>query len=270
VEKYDEGWGAADAAPFCYTATVMKLFDSHCHLQLPQFDADRGEVLARMQAQGVGGVVIGTDLESSRAGLELARQHDFLWASVGLHPNDNIDESFDLAAYEELAKDPKVVAIGECGLDYFRTTGQCQRKRFELQIALAQKLNKALVVHCRNAHEDMLAILADKKPTIPVILHFFTGSGELAQKYIDLGLYLSFPGPITYTDMYDDSIRLCPMDKILIETDSPFAAPVPNRGKRNEPSFVADVARKIAATKGLSYEEITAANLKNASSVFSL
>ena len=255
---------------FCYTASVMKLFDSHCHLQLSQFDADRAEVLAHMQEAGVGGVVIGTDLESSRAGLELAKQHDFLWAAVGLHPNDNIDEGFDMAAYEALATDPKVVAIGECGLDYFRTTGQGQRKRFEQQIELAQKLNKALVVHCRNAHEDMLAILADKKPQVPVVLHFFTGSGELAQQYLDLGCYLSFPGPITYTDMYDDSIRVCPLDKMLIETDSPFAAPVPNRGKRNEPSYVADVARKIAEIKGVSQEEVAAATLKNASSVFSL
>jgi len=253
----------------------VKLFDSHCHLQLSQFDADRDAVLARMQEQGVGGVIIGTDLKSSRAGLELAKAHDFLWAAVGLHPNDNADEAFDVAAYEALARDPKVVAIGECGLDYFRTTGQGQRKRFELQIDLAQKLNKALVVHCRNAHEDMLDILFSyshelENKKVPVVLHFFTGSGELAQKYLRLGCYLSFPGPVTYTDMYDDSIRVCPADKMLIETDSPFAAPVPNRGKRNEPAYVADVARKIAALKGISYEEVAAVTLANASSVFSL
>ena len=257
---------------FCYTACVMalKLFDSHCHLQLSQFDADRAEVLARMQEAEVGAVIIGTDLDSSRAGLELAKQHDFLWAAVGLHPNDNIDEAFDMAAYEALASDPKVVAIGECGLDYFRTTGQGQRKRFVQQIELAQKLHKALVVHCRNAHEDMLTVLAEQKPTVPVVLHFFTGSGELAQQYLDLGCYLSFPGPVTYTDMYDDSIRVCPMEKMLIETDSPFAAPVPNRGKRNEPAYVSDVARKIAEIKGVSQEEVAAATLKNALSVFSL
>jgi TatD DNase family protein len=250
----------------------MKIFDSHCHLQLPQFDADRAEVLLRMQQEGVGAVVVGTDLESSRAGLALAKQHDFLWASVGLHPNDNLDEQFDISNYEELAKDPKVVAIGECGLDYFRTTGQGQRRRFEQQIELAQKINKALVVHCRNAHEDCSSILQNTRiaDSVPVVVHFFTGSGELAQNYLDLGCYLSFPGPITYTDMYDDSIRICPIDKLLIETDAPFAAPVPNRGKRNEPAYIGDVARKIAALKEVPYEEVAAATLKNASSVFSL
>jgi len=125
----------------------MKLFDSHCHLQLEQYAADRAEVLARMQEKGMGAVIIGTDYDTSKAGLELTKQHDFLWASVGLHPNDNADEIFDTAKYEELAKDPKVVAIGECGLDYFRTTGQGQRARFEAQSMLAHKLNKALVIH---------------------------------------------------------------------------------------------------------------------------
>jgi TatD DNase family protein len=248
----------------------MRLFDAHCHLQLPQYDADRVEVLARMQNADMGAVIIGTDYETSKAGLELAQQHNFLWASIGLHPNDNMDEQFDVARYEALARDPKVVAIGECGLDYFRTTGQGQRKRFESQIALAQTVNKALIIHCRNAHEDMLAILKEHKPTVPVVIHFFTGSGELAQQYLDVGCYLSFPGPITYTDMYDDSIRICPMDKMLIETDSPFAAPVPNRGKRNEPAYVADVAKKIAAIKGISADEVMAETLKNAQRVFGL
>src|SRR3989344_4672982 len=140
----------------------LKYFDSHCHLHFPQFDADREAVLARMQEKNMGAVLIGTDLETSKAALELAKQHDFLWASVGLHPND--EEHFDISKYEELAKDPRVVAIGECGLDYFRSGGsdeekEVQKERFEKQIALAQKLNKVLVVHCREAHDDMLRIL---------------------------------------------------------------------------------------------------------------
>lgn len=249
----------------------MKLFDAHCHLQLPQYDADRDAVLARMQEQGMGAVIIGTDLNTSKAGLELAKQHDFLWASVGLHPNDNKDEVFDAAAYEALARDPKVVAIGECGLDYFRSEkSEGQKERFEAHITLAQKVEKALVVHCRNAHDDCYSILQKARMTVPVVIHFFTGSGELAQQYLDLGCYLSFPGPITYTDMYDDSIRICPLDKMLIETDSPFAAPVPFRGKRNEPAYVAEVAKKIAAVKGLDVETIIQATVKNASSVFRL
>ena len=244
----------------------MKLFDSHCHLHFPQFDADRSVVLARMKEKGMGAVLIGTDFETSKAGLALAKQHDFLWASVGLHPNDK--EVFDSTHYEELAKDPKVVAIGECGLDYFRSERTGQKEKFEQQITLAQKLNKALVVHCRDAHDDCSNILQNVRMTVPVVMHFFTGSGELAQKYLDLGCYLSFPGPITYTDMYDDSIRICPLDKMLIETDAPFAAPIPFRGKRNEPAYVEHVAAKIAAVKGISTDEVAEASAKNALSVF--
>lgn len=250
----------------------MKLFDSHCHLYMPQFDEDREAVLARMREAGMGAVVIGVDLESSKKALELAKAHDFLWSSVGLHPNDNPDEEFNMEAYEALARDPRVVAIGECGLDYFRTTGQGQRGRFEQQVALAEKLSKALVIHCRNAHEDCTNVLQNTGITkkVPVVIHFCTVSGEQAQKYLDMGCYLSFPGPVTYTDEYDDSIRVCPMDRMLIETDAPYAAPVPNRGKRNEPVLVGDVAAKIAVLKGLSKEEVVAATVKNARQVFGL
>jgi len=248
----------------------MKLFDSHCHLQMPQFDADRAEVLARMQEADMGGLVVGTDYEVSKAGLELAKQHDFLWAAVGLHPNDNKTEQFDIEKYAELASNSKVVAIGECGLDYFRSSVDGQRERFVAHANLAQKLGKALVIHCRDAHDDMVALLSELKLSVPVVIHFCTVSGEVAQKYLDLGCYLSFPGPVTFTDMYDDSIRLCPMDKLLIETDAPFAAPAPHRGKRNEPVYVLEVARKIATLKGMSVEEVTEATVTNARAAFGL
>lgn len=253
----------------------MQFFDSHCHPQLTQFDEDREATILRMQEREVGGVVVGTDLKESTDGLALAKQYDFLWAAIGLHPNDNKEEVFDVAKYEALAHDPKVVAIGECGLDYFRSGGTpeekaAQKERFEKQADLAQKLGKTLIIHCRNAHDDMLDILAEKKLTIPVIIHFFTGSGELAQKYLDLGCYLSFPGPITYTDMYDESIRVAPLDRILSETDSPFAAPVPHRGKRNEPVYVEHVVAKIAAIKNLPVEDIARQILINSQKVFNL
>jgi TatD DNase family protein len=248
----------------------LHLFDSHCHLYFPQYDEDREAVLARMQERAMGAIVVGTNLASSQAALALAQQHDFLWSSVGLHPND--EEQFDIAKYEALAGNPKVVAIGECGLDYFRSKPDGQRERFEAQIALAERVDKTLIVHCREAHDDCCSVLqktaiADK---VPVVMHFFTGSGELAQTYLDLGCYLSFPGPITYTDMYDDSIRLCPLEKMLIETDAPFAAPMPNRGKRNEPSFVEQVAAKIATVKGISTDEVAAATTHNAQKAFRL
>ena len=140
------------------------------------------------------------------------------------------------------------------------------------QIHLRQKLNKALVVHCRETHDDCSSVLQNTgiAAKVPVVMHFFTGSGELAQKYLDLGCYLSFPGPITYTDMYDDSIRVCPLDKMLIETDAPFAAPVPHRGKRNEPAYVEHVATKIATVKGISAEEVSKIITKNAEKAFNL
>lgn len=252
----------------------FKLFDSHCHLYMPQFDEDRAAVLARMQEKQTGAVIIGVDLKASKAALELAKQHDFLWSSVGLHPNDNPTEEFS-AEFEALAEDSKVVGIGECGLDYFRSGGSdeeraAQKDRFLKHIELAEKVQKPLIIHCRNAHEDMLAILTERKPQVPIIIHFFTGSGELAQKYLDLGCYLSFPGPVTYTADYDDSIRICPMDRMLIETDAPYAAPVPNRGKPNEPVFVADVATKIATLKGLSVEQVIEATVQNTLKVFGL
>ncbi len=230
-----------------------------------------------MRQGEVGGVIIGTDLSSSSAGLELARARDFLWAAVGLHPNDNPKEEFDAQAFEELARDPKVVAIGECGLDYFRSGGTpeekaAQMERFTKHIELAQKTRKALVVHCRNAHEDCSSVLQNTRiaTRVPVILHFFTATAEVAQKYLDLGCYLSFPGPITYTGMYDASIKATPLDKILVETDAPFAAPGPHRGKRNEPVYVSEVIKKIAALKGLEERQVAAATVRNAKKAFSL
>lgn len=255
----------------------MKLFDSHCHLYMPQFDADREAVLARMQEGGVGAVIIGVDLETSRKALELAESHSFLWAAVGLHPNDNPAEEFNAEEFEKLARESRVVAIGECGLDYYRQEPvpeqkESQRKRFEAHIALAEKVGKALVVHCRDAHDDCFSILQKTAITtkVPVVIHFFTGSGELAQKYLDLGCYLSFPGPVTYTDMYNDSIRVTPLERMLIETDSPYAAPAPNRGKRNEPAFVADVAKKVALIKDISPEQVAEATARNTVQVFGI
>lgn len=268
----------------------MKYFDAHCHLQLPQFEADREEVLERMREAGCGGVIVGTDFKTSREAVELADQQDFLYVAVGLHPNDNADEEFNAAIYEELAADAKVVAIGECGLDYFRggtseLERETQKSRFTGQIEVALAVGKPLIIHCRDnpkraegepsAHADLQKILLSysrelESRSVDVIIHFFTGSGELAKQYLDMGCYLSFPGPITYTDMYDESVRIAPVDKILSETDSPFAAPVPHRGKRNEPVFVSEVVKKIAAVKNLPEDEVAAHILRNSQKVFKI
>jgi len=277
----------------------MKLFDAHCHLQMPQFDVDRGTILLHMEKSGTAAIVVGTDLETSRAGIALAEKHDFLWASVGLHPNDNLKEEFDISNYEKLAAHRKVMAVGECGLDYFRSGGTDaengiasavaerarQKERFEKQIVLALKIQKPIIIHCRSplrlvegeasAHDDMLEILFSysqelQNRNVSVIIHFFTGSGELAQKYLGLGCYLSFPGPITYTDMYDESIHVCPLERMLIETDAPFAAPVPHRGRRNEPSYVVEVAKKVSAIKNEPFEKVCKETVLNARKVFSI
>ncbi len=257
----------------------MKYFDAHAHLQLENYDTDRDAVLERMRQIETGAIMVGVDLKISRQAVALAEQYDFLWAAVGLHPNDNPEEQFDEEAFAELAEHSRVVAIGECGLDYFRSGGTeeekaAQKARFEKQINLAAKVRKPLIIHCRNAHDDMLAILAEAKQkygdALSIVMHFFTVSGEIAQKYIDLDCYLSFPGPVTYTDMYDDSIRLAPMGRILSETDSPFAAPVPYRGQRNEPAYVKEVVKKLAAVKNVPPEEIAAHILENTRRVFGI
>ncbi|MDO8517685.1 MAG: TatD family hydrolase [bacterium] len=268
----------------------MKFFDAHAHIQLPQFDTDRAEVLARMQADEVGAIVVGTDFETSKVAVELAEQHDFLWASVGLHPNHPSTDSTSspqassgqvtLEEFEVLAKHPKVVAIGECGLDYYRqepteVIKKIQHERFKKHITLALATSKPLIVHCRptrgtqNAHEEMFELLTANSG-VRVVMHFFTSTKEIAEKYLALGCYLSFPGPVTFGDMYDEAIRATPLDRMLSETDSPFAAPVPCRGTRNEPIYVVEVVKKIATVKSLPVDEVATHICNNACTVFGL
>ncbi len=260
----------------------MRYLDAHCHLYMEQYDADRAQVLANMQETATGGILIGVDLETSQQSVALAEQYDFLWAAIGLHPKDNVKEVFDIAAFTELAKHPKVVAIGECGLDYSthdrnpvdEATRKIQKERFSLQIEFAAHVRKPLIIHCRDAHEDMLRMLKDAKgkhgSSLNFVLHFCTVPLVFAEQYLHLGAYLSFPGPVTFTDMYDDSIVVCPMDRFLIETDSPFAAPKSHRGRRNEPTYVEEVAEKIGHLKGLTPQEIGQASVSNATRIFGL
>ena len=258
-------------------------FDTHCHLQFSDFDADREEVLARMKEHKIGAVVVGTDLASSKAAVELAGQYDFLWAAVGLHPNDDPAERFDTEGFGALAADPKVVGIGECGLDYFRTTGEedraAQKERFQSHVELAHQAGKPLIIHCRpsantiDAHDDLLALLANaraKYPDLSAIAHFFTGDRKLMKRYLALGCYISFPCVITFTDMYDDAVRAVPFDRLLIETDSPYAAPKSHRGKRNEPAYVTETVGRIAEIKAAPADEIAAATVRNTRMVFNL
>lgn len=222
-------------------------------------------------------ICVGTDLEMSKKAIGLAQKYDQIWASVGLHPNDNLDEKFDTAAYEELLKQDKVVAMGEIGLDYYRTEKpedqKRQKDRFVQQLELAKKVGKPLILHCRDArvgskgraYPQMIEILDSKTGGV---VHSFTGSLEEAKQFLNLGLYLGFNGIATFARQYDEIVRYVPLDRILLETDAPYLTPEPYRGKRNEPLYVIEVAKKIADLKKISVEEVTEQTTKNAQKLF--
>ena len=247
-----------------------KIIDSHCHPQLEQFDADRSESITRALTSGVGMVCVGTNIESSRQAVALSGEYEGLYTSVGSHPIDEKSSHFDIQEYERLAQDSKVVAIGEIGLDYFHTHESAeheeQKKRFLAQINLAQKLRKPVIIHCRDAHDDMLEIL----PTTPGVIHSFNGSSEHARKYIEKGFYIGLNAIVSYAKSYEDMVRSLPLDRILLETDAPYLAPAPYRGKRNEPSYVIHVAEAIARIRGEAVDEVIAQTLKNTKSLFNM
>ena len=237
----------------------MNMIDSHCHPQLSQYDEDRDFVVQRALSGGIGMICVGTDLVSSRTAIQLAEKYEGVWASVGLHPNDNLDELYDDGAYERLASSSaKVIAIGEVGLDYFRTTNatarSVQKERFEKQLELAERLHLPLIIHCRDAHEDMATILGSRQNR--GVIHSFTGTPDEVDRYVSLGLHIGINGIATFTDQYNESIQAIPEDRILAETDAPFLAPVPHRGTRNEPIYVLEVVRRLADIRGQPYETL--------------
>jgi len=265
----------------------MDIFDSHCHPQDSQYDKDREEVIARAKSAGISMICVGTDLETSRQAIELAQKNESLhaqagmWASVGLHPNDNLNERFDPDLYEELLKMPKVVAMGEIGLDYYRTTDlkdqQAQKERFEQQLQLAEKLKLPVILHSRDAgkgstgkvHEEMVNVLKNNFSGVGVA-HSFTGSIDDAKKYLELGFCLGFNGILTFARQYDDVVRYVPLERILLETDAPYLSPEPHRGKRNEPLHVKEVAKKIAELKNEPLEKVIEQTTENCKKLFGL
>lgn len=229
---------------------MTDIIDTHCHPQDRKYDADRDEVIRRALDAGVGMVCVGVDLESSRQAIELSEQYEGVYASVGLHPNDNLDESYDEREYAKLAEHPRVVAIGEIGLDYYRTTDPgkrlFQKERFERQLALARRLSKPVIIHCRDAHEDMLAMIGDG----PGVIHSFNGNVEQAARYIEKGWHLGLNAIVTYAPEYHAMVKSIPKERILLETDAPYLAPAPHRGKRNEPVYIKETAEAIAKVRG--------------------
>ena len=246
-------------------------FDVHAHTQFDAYDADRDEVIERALSEGVHMMNVGTDAETSRKAIELAEKYDGLYAAVALHPTDTPSEAFDPALYEKLASHPKVKAIGECGLDYFRLekaeTAEKQKEVFIQHIKLANKLNKPLMCHIRNAYKDAVDILREHAK-VKGDIHFFAGTWEEAQWFLELGFTLSFTGVLTFTKDYDEVVRNTPLDMILAETDCPFITPVPFRGKRNEPIHVREVYKAIVGIKGLDEEEVRMQLNANAKRVF--
>jgi TatD DNase family protein len=260
----------------------LALIDTHAHLDFPQFDADREAVIERAKGAGVTAIVnVGADLVSSHRAVALARKVPGIYAAVGMHPHDakKLDGAA-LAELRELAQLPKVVAVGEIGLDFYRDLSprDVQRRAFRAQLAWAAKLAKPVVIHDRDAHDEVMAILSDWAAGLkssPLagrlgVLHTFSGDLAMAEQALELGFYVSISGPVTYRNArhLPDIVRALPLDRLLVETDCPYLAPHPHRGKRNEPAHVRLVAERIAALRGATMGELAAATTANAERLF--
>lgn len=267
---------------------LPQFFDIHAHLNLPVFDDDRIAVLKRAEERGVWSIQVGTDQKSSQGATTIASFFENgVFASIGVHPAESGDSRFLEHLFSELAKCPRVVAIGECGLDYSHIgeSGDAliekdrQKKLFETQIDFAVAHNLPLMLHIRDrdksladAHRDTLAILLKRKEIegsrLRGNVHFFSQTIDIAREYFALDFSISFTGVITFTREYDEVIRLTPLDRIMSETDCPYATPAPYRGKRNEPIFVEEVVKKIAEVRNEDFETVRKALIQNALRMF--
>jgi TatD DNase family protein len=260
--------------------------DSHCHLDGPRFDADREQVIARARDAGITDLLVvgtGDGPGTLDCAVKIAAQHDFVFATVGIHPHEaRLAKESDFAELEQLAQNPKVIAWGEIGLDYYydHSPRDVQTRVFERQMELARVARLPIVIHCRpsddshKAWDDCLALIAQHwEPSgLGGVLHCFTGTWAHAKRALDLGFMISFAGNITFPKA--QAIRDCavevPLDRMLIETDSPFLAPVPFRGKRNEPAFVKEVARQVGELRGLAIEQVGRQTTENFHRFFSI
>ena len=273
----------------------LKYFDAHTHTNLPGLKEEGEAVVARALAAGVGLVNSGTDIEDSRLAVEMAHAHENepVYASVGLHPEYAIKPEYGIEnvklwdGLKKLAADSKTVAIGECGLDYYRIENKeerieeikkLQKNIFIKQIELAHEVQKPLVIHCRDAFTDLIETLNTKYKilnTIPGLIHFFTGTKDEAKKLLDMGFAFTFGGTVTYPPKegmpdYKALVGYLPLDRILSETDAPLVAPVPYRGKRNEPAYVIETVKKLAEIKNVSVGEMARTTVENAQRVFKI
>ncbi|HLP44068.1 MAG TPA: TatD family hydrolase [Candidatus Nanoarchaeia archaeon] len=254
--------------------------DIHSHLNFENFDSDRDAVIAKLKEDRIWTITVGTDVKDSKSAIALAEKHDHLFATVGIHPTHEWTDA-DIPELDVLASHKRVVAIGECGLDFFRSGADEESKRkqgilFAKQIEIALKHDKPLMIHCRNAYEECLQVLSAYKTDHKLgerlrgNIHFFAGNWEVAQKFFALGFTISFDGPITFARDYDEVIKQAPLEMLMAETDAPFAAPVPYRGKRNEPGYVKEIVAKLAEIKGLEAGIVQKAMVDNAIKAFKL
>ncbi|MGM0951278.1 MAG: TatD family hydrolase [Bacillota bacterium] len=251
------------------------LFDTHAHLNAEQYDTDLEEVIERAKAEQVNRiVVVGFDRPTITRAMEMIEEYDFIYTAIGWHPVDAIDMTEeDLAWIKELSVHEKVVAIGEMGLDYHwdKSPKEIQKEVFRKQIALAKEVNLPIIIHNRDATEDVVTILKEEgAEAVGGIMHCFTGSAEVARECMKMNFYLSFGGPVTFKNAKKpkEVVKEIPNDRLLIETDCPFLTPHPFRGKRNEPSYVKYVAEQIAELKGMTLEEVASITTENAKRLF--
>ena len=254
----------------------MPIFDTHAHYDADRFDSDRDTVLSALPGDGVGLVVDpGCDLPASRAAVALAEKYSHVYAAVGVHPEDCAGfQDGDLEELRRLLRHPKVVAIGEIGLDYYweeNPPRDFQQIVFRKQLALASELDLPVIVHDREAHGDSLAIIQEF-PTVTGVFHCFSGSPEMAAELLKRGWYLGFDGPITYKNAKraPEVAAITPLDRMVVETDAPYMAPVPMRGKRNDSRYLPYVIEKLAAWKGVTVEEMTRITWENGRRLFRL
>ncbi|MBP6858876.1 MAG: TatD family hydrolase [Candidatus Pacebacteria bacterium] len=254
--------------------------DIHGHINFPDYDIDRQVAIERAQEAGVGMITVGTGIESSRQAIKLAEAHENMWAIVGIHPTDAKDlTDTEFSELQELAAHPKVVAIGECGLDYFHSQPEemgKQRDIFIQHIELANSVNKPLMLHVRNgktaehnAYQEVIAILKEKAK-VHANFHFFAGTLQDAQDIIAMGNTVSFTGVLSFARNYDEIVKNIPLESIMSETDCPFVAPVPYRGKRNEPSYVIETVKKIAEIRGEDLSIVSSTLLNTAKKFFKI
>ncbi len=276
----------------------IKYIDIHSHFNLPEFSADLESAIKKIEKEGTATICVGTDLASSRRAIEIAEMSPNIWATVGLHPNDS-GENLDEIAFEEIVKHPKVVAVGECGFDFFRmskesiskndkTLFEVQKEIFIKQVVLAQRFNKPLMIHARpsrntmDAYEETLKILSNY-PEVKANFHFFVGDIEIAKQALNAGHTMSFDGPITFSHDFDEVIKMLPLSAIMAETDAPFAMPEPYRTlsrssslslddstkyERCEPWMVCEIVKSVAFIRGEDEEEVRKAMIENAKQFF--